>query len=135
VKGSDQPPRNAKKGIVKKTVKATAFTSEFVAKVGRQINDRWPNLGGQLASLLRLSREKIDDLYSYAAQTMSEHKEAFDDRRAARKAQERIETRATPEAAPGRRAARARTANGSVVTPRPKRTPSTSNPSSSKSRS
>jgi hypothetical protein len=135
VKGSDQPPRNAKKGVVKKTVKATAFTSEFVTKIGRQINDRWPNLGGQLASLLRVSRERIDDLYSSAAQAMSEQKEAFDDHRAARKAQERIETRATPQAALGRRSARARKVNGSVIPPQPKRSPSSSKSSSSKSRS
>lgn len=131
MKGSHQPPRSAnKKRVAKKTVKASAFTSEIVVRIGRQINDRWPNLGGQLASLLRVSREKIDDLYSSAAQAMSEHKEAFDDRLAARKAQEQIGTRITPQAAPGRHAARARTANGSVVPPSRKRTSS-----SSKSRS
>jgi hypothetical protein len=131
VKGSHQPPRSAnKKRVAIKTGRAPAFTSEIVARMGRQINDRWPNLGQQLVSLLRVSREKIDDLYSSAAQAMSEHKEAFDDRRAARKAQEQVESRITPAAAPDRRAARARTANGSVVAPSPKRTSS-----SSKSRS
>jgi hypothetical protein len=135
LKGSRQPSPSAdKKGIAKKAVKPSAFTSEIVAKIGRQINDRWPNLGGQLVSLLRASREKIDDLYSSAAQAMSEQKEAFDDRRAARKAQERIETR-TPRAALNRRGARARKVNGSIVPTRPKRTPSSSKPSSSKSRS
>jgi hypothetical protein len=130
VKGSHQPSRRAnKKRVAKKTVKASALTSEIVARIGRQINDRWPNLGRQLGSLLRVSREKIEDLYSSAAQAMSEHKEAFDDRRAARKAQERVETR-TPQSAPGRRPARARTANGSVAPSSPKRTSS-----SSKSRS
>jgi coenzyme F420-reducing hydrogenase alpha subunit len=133
VKGSDQPRRSAnKKAIAKKAVKASALASEIVTRIGRQINNRWPNLGGQLTSLLRVSREKIDDLYSSAAQAMSEQKEAFDDRRAARKAQAQIEIRTTPPTAPSRRVAKARTANGS---PRPRRTPSSSKSSSSKSRS
>jgi hypothetical protein len=131
VKGSHQPPRSAnKKRVAKKTGKVPAFTSEIVVSIGRQINGRWPNLGRQFASLLRVSREKIDDLYSSAAQAMSEQKEAFDDRRAARKAQDRVAIRTVPQASSARPAPRARTANGSVIPPSPKR-----NPSSSKSRS
>jgi len=131
VKGSHQPSRSAKKRrVAKKTGKAPAFRSEIVDRIGRQINDRWPNLGRQLASLLRVSREKIDDLYSSAAQVLSEHKEAFDDGRAARKAQGRVEVRTVPQAVSARRRPKAKTANGSVVSPAPKRTSS-----SSKSRS
>jgi hypothetical protein len=131
VKGSHQPPRSAnQKRGTKKTVKAPVFRSEIVAKVGRQIHDRWPNLGGQLASLVRVSRAKIDDLYSSAVQAMSECKEAFDDRRAARKAQDQVGIRSAPKAGRGRRAARASTGNGSAVSPKAKRTSS-----SSKSRS
>jgi hypothetical protein len=89
--------------------------SGIVPKIGRQINDRWPNLGRQLASLLRVSREKIDDLYSYAAQAVSEQKEAFDDRRAARKAQNRVGIRTVPQAASAHPGPRARTANGPFV--------------------
>jgi hypothetical protein len=126
VKGSHQPPRSAnQKRSTKKTVKAPVFRSEIVATVGRQIHDRWPNLGGQLASLVRVSRATIDDLYSSAVQAMSECKEAFDDRRAARKAQQ-VGTRSTPKAARGRRAARASTGNGSAVSPKAKRTSSSS---------
>jgi hypothetical protein len=131
VKGSHQSPRSAsKKRVAKKTDKAPAVTSQIVARIGRQINDRWPDLGGQLASLLRVSREKIDDLYSSAAQAISEQKEAFDDRRAARKAGERVAIRTVLTAASARSASRPGTAKGSVVPPSPKR-----NPSSSKSRS
>jgi Sec-independent protein translocase protein TatA len=64
-----------------------------VAGIGRQINDRWPNLGRQLASLIGVSREKIDDIYSSAAQAISEQKEAFEDRLAEKKAQARDATR------------------------------------------
>jgi hypothetical protein len=132
VKGSHQPPRSAnKKRVARKTGKEPALTSEIVTKIGRQINDRWPNLGRQVASLLRVSREKIEDLYSSAAQALSEQKEAFDDRRAARKAQDRVEIRTVPQAAAAARPVpRARTVNGSIVPPSSKRTSS-----SSKSRS
>jgi hypothetical protein len=127
VKGSHQPARSAsKKRVARKTAKSSALTSEIVAKIGRQINGRWPNLGGQLASLLRVSREKIDDLYSSVAQAVSEQKEAFDDRRAARKAQGRVEIRTVPQAASAHPGPRARNANGSVVPPSPKRPSSSS---------
>ena len=122
MKGSHQPPRSAKKKrVAKQTGKAPVVRLEMVARIGRQINDRWPNLGRQLATLLRVSREKIDDLYSSAAQAMSEQKEAFDDRRAARKAQERVAIRTVPPAVSARSAPKARTAKGSVTPPSPKR--------------
>jgi hypothetical protein len=78
-----------KKSVRKKRRNPPVFKSEIVARIERQMNDRWPNLGPQLASLLRVSREKIDDLYSSAAQVISEHKEAFEDRLAEKKEQAR----------------------------------------------
>jgi hypothetical protein len=122
VKDSHQPPRSAKKKrAAKKTGKTPFVTSKIVTTIGRQINDRWPNLGRQLGSLFRLGREKIDDLYSSAAQTMSEQKESFDDRRAARKAQERIAIRTVPPAPSARSVPKARTGKGCVTSPSPKR--------------
>ena len=121
MKGAHQPARSAKK---KRVAKASGLTSEIVAKIGRQINDRWPNLGRQLASLFRASHEKIDDLYSSVAQAVSEQKEAFDDRRAARKAQDRAEIRTVPQAVSAHPGPRARATNGSGVSPSPKRTSS-----------
>jgi hypothetical protein len=50
---------------------------------------RWPNLGRRFASAIRVSREKLDDVYCSVAQFASEHKEAFDDRLAERKADAR----------------------------------------------
>jgi Sec-independent protein translocase protein TatA len=76
-----------KKSVRKKRRNPPVFKPEIVARIERQMNDRWPNLGPQLASLLRVSREKIDDLYSSAAQVISEHKEAFEDRLAEKKEQ------------------------------------------------
>jgi hypothetical protein len=129
VKDSNQSPRAAKKKqVAKKKGEVTTFTSEIVARVGHEINDRWPNLGPQLASLLRAGREKIDDLYSSAAQALSEHKEAFEDRRAERKELNRVAVRPGPRAASARRSSKTKAANGSVVPPSPKR-------NSSKSRS
>jgi hypothetical protein len=69
--------------------------SEIMARIGRQIDDRWPNLRRQLASWLRVGREKFDDLYSSAAQTISEHQEAFQDRLAEKKALTRAANRGT----------------------------------------
>jgi hypothetical protein len=100
VKISRESHRRAKKRrVAKKKADSPIFKSQMVAKIGRQINHRWPNLGRQLASLIRVSREKVDDLYTSAARTISEHKESFDDRRAERRAQARVETRAAQRAA------------------------------------
>jgi hypothetical protein len=106
--------------VRKKRRHPPVFKSEIVARIERQMNDRWPNLGRQLASLLRISREKIDDLYSSAAQVISEHKEAFEDRLAEKKEQAR---RAAPNAGqqtqprPIRRAPRGAGQKGPAKTP------------------
>jgi hypothetical protein len=119
VKVSRESHRRAKKKSVgQKKGDSPIFKSEVVAKIGRQINHRWPNLGRRLASLIRVSREKVDDLYTSAARTISEHKESFDDRRAERRAQARVETRATQQQAtsgrPHRRAVREGTVKDSA---------------------
>jgi hypothetical protein len=119
--------RGKKRSVGKKKGDSPIFKLELVAKIGRQINSRWPHLGRQLASLIRVSREKVDDLYTSAARTISEHKESFDDRRAERRAQARAESRATQQATtrarPARRAARAGTAKNSADPLPSKRTP------------
>ena len=113
-----QPHRRAKKrSLGKKKGDSPILKSEVVARIGRQINKRWPNLGRQLASLIRVSREKVDDLYTSAARAISEHKESFEDRRAERRTQARPGTKATPPAAsahPVRRAVRDRTVKKSA---------------------
>jgi hypothetical protein len=81
--------RRQKKSPRKKRVKGPVFASGIVASLQRQTADHWPNLGGYLARFIRVSREKIDDLYSLAAQAVTEHKEAFEDRLAERKARAR----------------------------------------------
>jgi hypothetical protein len=110
VKVSHQPDRRTKKrGVGKKKGDSPIFKSEVVTRIGRQINKRWPNLGRQLASLIRVSREKVDDLYTSAARAISERKESFEDRRAERRTQARVGTKATPpvtSAHPVRRAVR-----------------------------
>ena len=104
MKASNKPGGHVKmKRVRKKRRNSPVFKLEIVAKIGRQINDRWPNLGRQLASLIRVSREKLDDIYSLAARVITEHKEAFEDRLAERKAGARAATRVTrQESAPGR---------------------------------
>jgi Sec-independent protein translocase protein TatA len=104
----------------KKRRNPPVLKSEIVTRIGRQINDRWPNLGQQLASLLRGSREKIDDLYSSAAQAISEHKEAFEDRLAEKKEQARHAARNAQQkktTRPIRRAPRAGGQNGVAKNP------------------
>ena len=99
------PPKNSSRRPAKKragTGKATppVVGSEIMARIGRLIDDRWPDLRRQLASWLRVGREKFDDLYSSAALTISEHQEAFQDRLAEKKALTRAANRDTkaPEA-------------------------------------
>jgi hypothetical protein len=100
---ANQPPGHVrKKSVRKKRRNPPVFKSEIVARIERQMSDRWPNLGRQLASLLRVSREKIDDLYSSAAQVISEHKEAFEDRLAEKKEQARQATRDAGQQTPPR---------------------------------
>jgi hypothetical protein len=90
-KNSSRPP--AKKRIGTGKTKLPVAASEIVARLGRQIDDRWPDLRRQLSSLVRVGREKVEDLYSSAAQTISEHKEAFQDRLAEKKALTRAANR------------------------------------------
>jgi hypothetical protein len=123
--------RAAKKRPRKEELKSPIVGSEIIGRVGRQINQRWPNLGGQLSSLMRVGREKLDDLYSSVARTISEHKEAFQDRLAEKKAETRAATREAKE--PGARmppsprskgkTAKRGTVKGPSVRPRSKRLP------------
>jgi hypothetical protein len=96
---SKNPSRRPKK---KKSVRQTksgapVSVSEVAAGFRQQIDRRWPNLGRRLASVIRVSREKLDDIYCSAAQFVTEHKEAFDDRRAEEKASERAAGSTTPQ--------------------------------------
>jgi hypothetical protein len=105
-------PRQKKRARKRKT-DSPIFDSKIVARFGRQIDDRWPNLGRRLASLVKTSREKLDDFYSSIAQVISEHQEAFEDRLAERKAQARAATRARQQPGTSARPVR-RGARGSV---------------------
>jgi Arc/MetJ-type ribon-helix-helix transcriptional regulator len=82
-----------KKRTGKRKPNISILEGEMISRVRRQIDSRWPNLGRGLVSMVRISREKLDDLYSSAAEVINEHKEAFEDRRAERKAQIRVEAR------------------------------------------
>jgi hypothetical protein len=88
---SNHPARHPrkKKNARKKKSDSPVFDLKIVTDLRRQIDQRWPNLGRQLASLVQVSREKVDDVYCSAAQFITEHKEAFEDRLAERKAQDR----------------------------------------------
>ncbi len=101
---SDKPSSGAqKKRAGKKKANSPIFDSKIAARLRRQIDDRWPNLGRQLASVIQVSREKVGDIYSSGARFITEHKEAFEDRLAERKAQARVATRATQQqSAPAR---------------------------------
>jgi hypothetical protein len=117
---SNEPGRRPKKkqAVRKKKANSPIFDSEIVARIRRQINDRWPNLGRQFASFFRVSREKLDDIYSSAAQVITEHKEAFEDRLAEKKAQVRAGIRDTQQqnapSRPGRRGGRETVKNGTA---------------------
>ena len=78
-----------KKSVHQKKSGAPVSVSEVVSGLRHQMDSRWPNLGRRLASVIRVSREKLDDIYCSAAQFVTEHKEDFDDRRAEKKAHER----------------------------------------------
>jgi hypothetical protein len=87
---SNDPRRRPtkKRGRKKKSGSPILF-SEIVSGLRHQMDRRWPNLGRRLASVIRVSREKLDDVYCSAAQFVTEHKEAFDDRLAEKKAHAR----------------------------------------------
>jgi hypothetical protein len=88
---------NPRRRRQKKRVDSPIFDSGIAACLRRQTAGHWLNLSGYLAPLIRVSREKIDDVYSLAAQAITEHKEAFEDRLAERKAQAQAATRATQQ--------------------------------------
>ena len=95
---SKDPSRHPKKkkSARQKKSGAPATVSELVTGLRHQIDCRLPNLGRRLASVIRVSREKLDDIYCSAAQFVTEHKEAFDDRRAEKKAHDRTAGPTTP---------------------------------------
>src|SRR5580704_2391388 len=96
---SKDPSRHPKKkkSVHQKKSGASGSVSELVAGLRDQMNSRWPNLGPRLASVIRVSRAKLDDIYCSAAQFVTEHKEAFDDRRAEKKARDRMTGSTTPQ--------------------------------------
>jgi hypothetical protein len=96
---SKDPSRHPKKkkSVQKKKAGTPAPVSGLVTALRHQMDSRWPNLGRRLAAVIRVSREKLDDLYCSAAQFVTEHKEAFDDRRAEEKEQERAAGSITPQ--------------------------------------
>ncbi len=120
---SNEPGRRPKKkqGIRKKKANSPILDSEIVVRIRRQIDDRWPNLGRQFASFFRASREKLDDIYCSAAQVITEHKEAFEDRLAEKKAQVRAGIRDTQQrntpSHPGRRGGRETVKDGTAKNP------------------
>jgi hypothetical protein len=69
-------------------------------QLGRQVDDRWPNLGPRLASIVQASRERLGDIYSSAARVITEHKEAFEDRLAERKAAEALTQKSAQQDSP-----------------------------------
>jgi hypothetical protein len=96
---SKDPSRHPKKkkSVHQKKSGTPVTVSELVTGLRHQMDSRWPNLGRRLASVIRVSREKLDDIYCSAAQFVTEHKEAFDDRRAEEKAHERAAGSTTPQ--------------------------------------
>jgi hypothetical protein len=96
---SKDPSRHPKKkkSVHQKKSGAPAIVPELLTGLRHQMDSRWPNLGRRLALVIRVSREKLDDIYCSAAQFVTEHKEAFDDRRAEEKAHERAAGSTTPQ--------------------------------------
>jgi hypothetical protein len=96
---SKDPSRHPKKkkSVHQKKSGTPVTVSELVTGLRHQMDSRWPNLSRRLASVIRVSREKLDDIYCSAAQFITEHKEAFDDRRAEEKAHERAAGSTTPQ--------------------------------------
>jgi hypothetical protein len=81
--------RQKKKSSGKRKPELAFLNGAIVSRVRREIDDRWPNLGRQFVSLIVVSRKKLAEIYCSAAETINEHKEAFEDRRAGRKAEAR----------------------------------------------
>ena len=83
-----QRSRRQKKAVQRKKASTPFNGLEILRGLRHRIDDRWPNLGPRIASLLQVSRAKLDDIYSSAARAITEHKEAFEDRLAERKTAE-----------------------------------------------
>jgi hypothetical protein len=96
---SKDPSRHPKKkkSVQQKKSGTPVTVPGLVTGLRHQMDSRWPNRGRRLASVIRVSREKLDDIYCSAAQFVTEHKEAFDDRRAEEKAHERAASSTPPE--------------------------------------
>jgi hypothetical protein len=99
---SKDPSRHPKKkkSVHQKKSGTPVAVSELVTGLRYQMDRRWPNLGRRIASVIRVSREKLDDIYCSAAQFVTEHKEAFDDRRAEEKAHQRAADSIPPQPGP-----------------------------------
>jgi hypothetical protein len=109
-----RPPKK-KRGRKKKSDSPVLF-SEIVSGLRDHVDRRWPNLGRRLASVIRVSREKLDDVYCSAAQFVTEHKEAFDDRLAEKKENaRRAEPAQLQPGAPIRRTSRNTDKKGTVT--------------------
>jgi hypothetical protein len=109
-----------------------------MADLRHQMDDRWPNLGRRLATVIRVSREKLGDIYCSAAEVVTEHKEAFEDRIAEKKAQARAATRATQQKGASGRPIRhgvSNTVKDGTVKHSAARLPATSKRAAKKSRS
>jgi hypothetical protein len=89
---NDQSRPSPKTRTRKQTAASSAADSQTRAPLRDQAGDPWLNLGRRLASLIRVSRERLDDIYCSAAQFMTERKEAFEDRLSERKTQARAVT-------------------------------------------
>jgi len=121
------PKRRPRKG----TAGSPISDSETRARFRNEAGDPWLNLGRRLAYFVHVSRGKLDDIYCSAAQFMTEHLEAFEDRLSERKAQARADAGPIPQQGPSARsiprgtrdAVRDRTVQSSAV-----RRPSNSRP-------
>jgi hypothetical protein len=113
---SKDPSRHSKKkkSVHQKKSGAPVSVSELVTGLRHQMDSRWPNLGRRLASVIRVSREKLDDIYCSAAQFVNEHKEAFDDRHAEKKEHDRTAGPTTPRPGAPVRASRNPAIKGTV---------------------
>lgn len=134
----DSKRRPRRRSARKKKANSPVFDSKIVTALRLQIDDRWPNLRRRLASLVQVSREKLGDIYSSAAQFITEQKEAIEDRLAEKKTQARAasldEQQKNAPARPNRRGARDMIKDGKIKSS-PVRLPSKRVRSSEKPRS
>lgn len=114
----DSKRRPRRRSARKKKANSPVFDSKIVTALRLQIDDRWPNLRRRLASLVQVSREKLGDIYSSAAQFTTEQKEAFEDRLAEKKTQARAasldERQKNAPARPNQRGARDMIKDGKI---------------------